>query len=61
MENFAGYKVGDKVICNGYDGTVTKLCEWSDGGLVEVRLARGGVCVCADELRRFDKEECRAA
>ena len=41
--------VGDKVICNGYTGTVTRNkasagSAWM-GGMVEVRLASGTVCV----------------
>ncbi len=36
--------VGQKVIANGYPGTITRVCEWSDS-MVEVRLASGTVCV----------------
>ena len=46
-------KVGTRVICNGYPGTVTALCEWSRtrfSVMVEVRLASGLVCVDASEL-----------
>lgn len=46
MENT---KVGDKVICNGYTGTITRLCEWSNS-MVEVRLNSGLVCVDESEL-----------
>jgi hypothetical protein len=35
-------KVGTKVIKDGFDGTVVRVCEW-DTELVEVRT-RGGVC-----------------
>ena len=37
-------KVGTKVMKDGYEGTVTRVCEW-DADLVEVRLASGTVCV----------------
>lgn len=38
-------KAGDKVTCNGgFKGTVLKVCEWSPG-MIEVRLARGVVCI----------------
>lgn len=37
-------KVGTKVMKDGYEGTVIRVCEW-DTDLVEVRLASGVVCV----------------
>lgn len=37
-------QVGRKVMCNGYPGTITRVCEWTTG-MVEVRLASGDVCV----------------
>jgi hypothetical protein len=45
-------KVGDRLACHGYAGTVTKLLDWAPG-MVEVRLASGGVCVSKSELVRF--------
>jgi len=36
--------VGMSVYANGYPGTITRVCEWSDS-MVEVRLASGTVCV----------------
>jgi len=42
-------KVGQRVTCNGYQGAITRVCEWSDG-MVEVRLASGTVCVDFAEL-----------
>jgi len=36
------YEVGDSVVCNGFPGTVSAL---TDYGMIEVRLANGGVCV----------------
>jgi hypothetical protein len=35
-------KVGDKVTCNGHEGTVVELPSWAPG-LAEVRMARGSV------------------
>jgi hypothetical protein len=42
-------KVGQRVLCNGYSGTITRVCEWSDS-MVEVRLERGTTCVDFKEL-----------
>lgn len=41
------FKVGDKVICNGYDGAVRVVCNGQLQGMVEVQLDRGGVCTSA--------------
>lgn len=41
------FKVGDKVICNGFPGRVAKVCDGVLMGMVEVRLHRGLVCVPA--------------
>lgn len=40
---FTAY-VGQHVVANGFPGTITQLCEWSDS-MVEVRLERGTICV----------------
>ena len=42
-------KVGTKVMASGYEGTVTRVCEW-DTDLVEVRLASGTICVGKSEF-----------
>lgn len=42
------YKVGQKVICNGFPGTVVAL---NDYKMVEVRLSSGHVCVDAEDKR----------
>jgi len=52
-------KVGQKVICNGYPGVVTKVCTGQLLGMCEVRLQSGEVCVSITELLRFNKEEYR--
>jgi len=49
---YNGLQVGDKVKANGQIGTVTELCEWSGGSLVEVALDRGTICTSASELER---------
>jgi hypothetical protein len=36
--------IGQRVVANGYAGTITRVCEWSDS-MVEVRLPSGVVCV----------------
>jgi hypothetical protein len=38
-------KVGTKVIKDGFEGTVVRVCEW-DTELVEVRTRGGVSCVC---------------
>jgi hypothetical protein len=45
--------VGQHVIANGFPGTITRVCEWSDS-MVDVRLASGTVCV------DFNGIDCRA-
>jgi hypothetical protein len=37
--------VGQKVICNGFEGRITKVCDGQLEGMVEVRMSRGSVCV----------------
>jgi preprotein translocase subunit YajC len=37
-------KKGTKVIANGYEGTVTRVCEWNTS-MIEIRLAAGVLCV----------------
>ncbi len=46
-------KVGQKVKCNGYDGTVTRVCDGQLEGMVEVRAPGGITCVSASEVVRF--------
>ena len=48
----SNFKVGSRVVCNGYAGTVTEICAWSDS-LVEVRVPGGLVCVPSGELKAF--------
>jgi len=43
-------KVGTKVIKDGYEGTIVKICDW-DTDLVEVRTQGGISCV---EKTNFD-------
>lgn len=38
------FKKGDKVMCNGYEGRVISVLDWSDS-MIEVRLESGDVCV----------------
>lgn len=52
MSKYNGLKVGDKVIANGYEGKVTKLCDWSES-LVEIRLSRGEICVCSTTVTKI--------
>ena len=36
--------VGQKVLCNGFEGRITAVCTGQLKGMVEVRLASGTVC-----------------
>ena len=45
-------KVGDHVLCNGFEGVVSLVCSW-DTDMVEVRLDRGVVCVGKSSLRKI--------
>jgi hypothetical protein len=49
------FKIGQKVICNGFPGTITEICTGQLTGMVVVRLASGTVCVDASELAHFNK------
>ena len=40
-------KIGQKVICNGYEGTITEVCTGQLAGMIIVRLASGSICVDA--------------
>lgn len=51
------FRSGQKVICNGYEGTVMKVCDGQLSGMVEVRVPGGLVCVCARELARFNDKK----
>lgn len=42
---------GHKVICNGHEGTIERLCSGQLEGMADVRLDRGCVCVPLTELR----------
>jgi preprotein translocase subunit YajC len=42
--NTSEIKVGTKVMCHGFEGTVTEVCSW-DNALIVVRLNSGTVCV----------------
>lgn len=57
-------RVGQPVRCNGFPGTITRVCEWAPT-MVEVRLARGTVCVpfsdCTPEDTRTYLEAERSA
>jgi len=44
-------KVGMKVFCNGFQGTITKVHTWADNEMVDVKLESGGVCVAVSELK----------
>ncbi len=44
---------GDKVICNGYPGTVDRY-PYDDSSMVEVRMARGLTCVSDTDLVLVD-------
>ena len=43
---------GQRVVCNGYPGTITKVCDGALLGMVEVRVPGGLVCVDIAEMNR---------
>lgn len=43
--------VGQRVICNGYEGVVRVVCGGQLTGMCEVRLASGFVCVSISDLK----------
>lgn len=47
---FNGLNVGDQVVANGYPGTVTRLCEFSNS-MVEVRLKSCTTCLDAYDVK----------
>jgi len=48
------FKVGDKVICNGYPGSVTRVCDGQLAGMLEVRVPGGVTCVDASSVRKVE-------
>jgi hypothetical protein len=47
----AAFREGARVMCNGYQGTIVKVCDGQLAGMYEVRLPGGVVCVGGSELR----------
>ena len=48
-------EINQKVICNGYPGTITKVCDGVLSGMVEVRLNSGDVCIDIKDLLVYVK------
>lgn len=46
----AGLVRGARIICNGYPGTITKVCDGQLTGMYEVRVPGGIVCVGGSDL-----------
>jgi hypothetical protein len=53
MELRHSYKIGQRVICNGYPGAVR---EFYSEGMVVVQLSRGQVCVDHTDLKPMKAE-----
>lgn len=49
----ADIRPGLNINCNGYSGTIRTVHTGQLEGMVDVRLARGEVCVPISELLRF--------
>jgi hypothetical protein len=49
-ENRPTFTKGQRVHCNGYEGTVYKVCDGQLAGMYEVRLPGGLVCVSACDI-----------
>jgi molybdopterin-binding protein len=47
--NAATFTVGQKVIANGFPGTVTKICGGQLTGMIEIRMPTGYICVSASD------------
>ena len=45
------FTAGQKVLCNGYEGRVMKICVGQLEGMAEVRVPGGLVCVGISELK----------
>jgi hypothetical protein len=50
MNTSKRFSVGDKVLCNGFAGVVTAVCDGQLKGMYEVRVPGGLTCVGASEL-----------
>lgn len=44
---------GLKVVCGGWPGTISKVCDGALTGMAEVRLESGTVCVSWAEIVKF--------
>jgi len=53
-ERFNGLKEGDKVLCEGFEGRVMRLCEWTNS-MVDVRIPSGFCCVDATYLVKLER------
>ena len=47
------FKIGDKVMCNGYEGVIIEVLTGQLFGMIHVRLARGEVCVSTAGVSRL--------
>lgn len=47
----ANYTVGQRVICNGYEGRISCVCSGQLIGMYEVRVPGGTVCVSAASIQ----------
>lgn len=45
MSRSTTFTPGEKVICNGYSGVVTEICDGVMTGMYIVRLQRGTYCI----------------
>lgn len=50
-------KQGQRVLCNGYMGTVMKVCDGQLAGMIEVRVPGGLTCVDAKEVTPVKTEQ----
>lgn len=55
MKNTNEVKIGQRVLCNGYPGTISKVHGGQLEGMVDVRMSRGSICIDINDLglRRF--------
>lgn len=46
------FKQGEKVMCNGYEGTIHTVCDGQLEGMYEVKLSSGTVCVDGCDIEK---------
>lgn len=56
----ATIQINQRVICNGFNGTVVEICTGQLAGMCVVRLNAGSTCVSISELLKFNSPDANA-